>query len=82
MTIPPFCAGGFLRYLRFVKIIGTFPEFFDLEKGIYKDFNFTVEKIKQHTRNFAKRQITYFKSNKDIKLIQNTQDILKDLDCA
>ncbi len=59
-----------------------YKEFFDLEKGIYKDFNFAVEKIKQHTRNFAKRQITYFKSNKDIKLIQNTQDILKDLDCV
>lgn len=25
-----------------------------------------VEKIKQHTRNYAKRQITYFKRNKDI----------------
>lgn len=30
------------------------------------DFDVMVESIKQHTRNYAKRQITYFKRNKDI----------------
>lgn len=34
-----------------------YKEFFE-----YPDFNLAVEKIKQHTRNFAKRQMTFFKS--------------------
>ena len=56
-----------------------YREFYDLEKGIYNTFDEAVEKIKQHTRNFAKRQLTYFRSNKDIKLIANCDDILKEI---
>lgn len=44
-----------------------YREFFDLEDGIYKGFNEAVDKIKQHTRNFAKRQLTWFNQNDDIK---------------
>lgn len=33
----------------------------------YEDINCAVDKIKQHTRNFAKRQLTYFKNNEGIK---------------
>ncbi|MCD8025197.1 MAG: tRNA (adenosine(37)-N6)-dimethylallyltransferase MiaA [Candidatus Gastranaerophilales bacterium] len=42
-----------------------YREFFDLEDKIYKDFETAVEKIKQHTRNFAKRQLTWFRQNKE-----------------
>ena len=31
-------------------------EFFELEDGIYKNINEAIDKIKQRTRNFAKRQ--------------------------
>ncbi len=57
-----------------------YREFFDLEDNIYKDFDEAVSKIKQHTRNFAKRQLTWFRTNKDklnIHLVSNTNDILK-----
>ncbi len=46
-----------------------YREFFELERGIWQDFNQAVEKIKQRTRNFAKRQLTYFRSNSDINEI-------------
>ena len=55
-----------------------YREFYDLEKGIYSSFDEAVEKIKQHTRNFAKRQLTYFRSNSEIKLIKNLDEILKE----
>ncbi len=35
----------------------------------YEDKNEIIDKIKQHTRNFAKRQFTYFKNNKEIQII-------------
>lgn len=41
-----------------------------------------VEKIKQHTRNFAKRQMTWFRKNEDIIWLENhslkaVEDILE-----
>ena len=51
-----------------------YSEFFD-----FKDIEVAVDKIKQYTRNFAKRQLTYFRSNFEIKLIKDENDILKDL---
>ena len=50
-----------------------YQEFFDF------GYDEAVEKIKQHTRNFAKRQITYFKSRDDIVKIKNVEDILENL---
>ncbi len=41
------------------------------------DIDSAIDKIKQHTRNFAKRQMTYFKSNDEINLIDDIDDILK-----
>lgn len=49
-----------------------YKEFFEYPD----DFNLAVEKIKQHTRNFAKRQLTYFRSRDDIKLVQSVKDIV------
>ena len=56
-----------------------YKEFYELEEGIYKDFEEAVSKIKQHTRNFAKRQMTYFKSRNDINFIKSCDDILKSI---
>ena len=53
-----------------------YSEFFE-----YEDINLAIEKIKQHTRNFAKRQLTYFKSRNDIIKVNNVDDILKNLTC-
>lgn len=52
-----------------------YAEFIDLELGIYKNFDEAVEKIKQHTRNFAKRQLTYFRNNPNIKHFKNIEEI-------
>ena len=52
-----------------------YSEFIELEEGKYKSFNEAVEKIKQHTRNFAKRQLTYFRSRNDIKTFKTTEEI-------
>ncbi len=49
-----------------------YKEFYENE-----DLNLAIEKIKQHTRNFAKRQLAYFKSNSKIKLINTVDEILK-----
>ena len=59
-----------------------YSEFYDLEDGIYSGFNEAVDKIKQYTRNFAKRQLTYFNNAKNIKSVENIDDILKDLEDA
>ena len=53
-----------------------YPKFFELERGEYKNFDEAVDKIKQRTRNFAKRQLTYFRSNKDIKSIGGIGEII------
>ena len=52
-----------------------YREFFELERGEDKNFDEAVDKIKQRTRNFAKRQLTYFRSNKDIKSIGGIGEI-------
>lgn len=52
-----------------------YKELFDYKDGIYKDINETTDKIKQHTRNFAKRQMTYFRSNDKINLINSVEDM-------
>ena len=49
-----------------------YREFFEFE-----DFNLAVEKIKQRTRNFAKRQLTYFRSNPDIIHVNGVDELLK-----
>ena len=48
-----------------------YSEFFE-----YKNKDEAIDKIKQHTRNFAKRQLTYFKSRPDITKVKNIEDIL------
>lgn len=68
---------GLIEEVKGLMSRGFTPEKNQCMKGIgYKEvieylneelsFDEMVEKIKQHTRNYAKRQITYFKRNKDI----------------
>lgn len=52
-----------------------YSEFFE-----FQDRALAIEKIKQYTRNFAKRQMTYFRSNKDIKFVSCVEDILREID--
>lgn len=52
-------------------------EFFELEDGIYKNINEAIDKIKQRTRNFAKRQLTFFKAENKINIVKNEDEILK-----
>lgn len=56
-----------------------YKEFFELEKGVYHNIQEAKEKIKQHTRNFAKRQLTYFRSNVDIIPIKNENEIINQI---
>jgi tRNA dimethylallyltransferase len=53
-----------------------YREFFDFfENKISKTE--AIEKIKQHTRNYAKRQMTWFKRDTDIQWVKNKEDILR-----
>ena len=52
----------------FSETIGYF-EIEKLDNGIYESKEFAIDKIKQHTRNFAKRQLTWIKSRADIEFI-------------
>lgn len=45
-----------------------------------EDINVAVEKIKQHTRNFAKRQMTYFRNNDKIQTITGLKDIVQKIE--
>lgn len=57
-----------------------YKEFFDLKENVYKNTNEAIDKVKQHTRNFAKRQLTWFRQNKNsfnINFVESEKDILK-----
>lgn len=43
-----------------------YQELFDLKDGKYSTLQEAVDKIKQHTRNYAKRQMTWFRKDKDV----------------
>lgn len=49
-----------------------YREFEKLTDGEYESFEFAIEKIKQHTRNFAKRQLTWLRGFDDGLLVQVT----------
>ena len=55
------------QHLPILQTVG-YSELFDyFNKKV--SLQFAKEKIKQHTRNYAKRQITWFNKNKEIKWI-------------
>ena len=49
------------RHLQALQTVG-YSELFDFFDGKYSK-EYAIDKIKQHTRNYAKRQITWFKSH-------------------
>jgi tRNA dimethylallyltransferase len=57
------------KHLTALQTVG-YNELFDFIEG-KADLNFAIEKIKQHTRNYAKRQITWFKNDIAIQWIKN-----------
>lgn len=52
-----------------------YRELFDYIDGLYT-LDEAVEKIKQHTRNYAKRQLTWFRNKGDYQEIQSLEDAL------
>lgn len=59
-----------------------FREFFELQDGIYEDLNDAIKKIKQRTRNFAKRQLTFFRGEEKITTVKNADEVLGYLSAA
>ena len=57
------------KHLTALQTVG-YTELFDFIEG-KADLNLAIEKIKQHTRNYAKRQITWFKKDIAIQWIKN-----------
>jgi tRNA dimethylallyltransferase len=57
------------KHLPALQTVG-YTELFEFIEG-KADINFAIEKIKQHTRNYAKRQITWFKKDIAIQWIKN-----------
>ena len=53
-----------------------YSELFDYMDNKYS-LNLAVEKIKQHTRNYAKRQLTWIRKDSDVKWITGMSDIIK-----
>ena len=52
-----------------LKTVG-YTELFDYIEGKW-DLDTAIEKIKQHTRNYAKRQLTWFKKDQEINWLKN-----------
>ena len=49
-----------------------YKELFDYLNG-YCTLDFAIDKIKQNSRNYAKRQITWFKKNEEARWFEPTQ---------
>lgn len=54
-----------------------YNEFFELQDGIYSNIQEAFDKIKQRTRNFAKRQLTFFKGEENIVTVKNEDEVLE-----
>lgn len=57
-----------MKYLKTLQTVG-YQELFDMKDGIYT-YEEAVEKIKQHTRNYAKRQMTWFRKDAEINWLK------------
>ena len=74
-------------YQEFQRNIEKYPSSLVIKNTIgYREFiennniNVAIEKIKQHTRNFAKRQMTYFRNNDKIQTITGLKDIVQKIE--
>ncbi len=64
------------RNLKNLQTVG-YAELFEYMEGKY-DLDTAVEKIKQNTRNYAKRQLTWFRRDKEMKWFRADDDNLTD----
>lgn len=64
---------GYTRKLNSMQAIG-YKEFFYYQRGMCS-FSEAAELIKKHTRNYAKRQMTWFKRNKDIIMLDSDDNM-------
>lgn len=69
------------RTLNALKTVG-YKELHDYMDGNYPNLNEAVTKIKQHTRNYAKRQLTWFKADNVtwVKGITEVHDLMQKLE--
>ena len=66
------------RQLKNLQTVG-YQELFDMRDGIYT-YKEAVDKIKQHTRNYAKRQMTWFKKDEEIHWLRaDDKDIVEQI---
>jgi tRNA dimethylallyltransferase len=63
------------RHLNALQTVG-YSELFDYFDGRVSESE-AIEKIKQHTRNYAKRQLTWFRKEEGITWINGIDDILR-----
>lgn len=63
------------RHLNALQTVG-YTELFDHFDGKYS-LEQSIEKIKQNTRNYAKRQMTWFRKEKDLQWIINLEELLE-----
>jgi tRNA dimethylallyltransferase len=70
------------RELNALQTVG-YREIFACLDGLWSK-EVAIEKIKQHTRNYAKRQITWFKKDLEIKWVKsgNQEDMAKELSAS
>jgi len=66
------------RHLNALQTVG-YQELFDVMEGKC-NLDFAIDKIKQHSRNYAKRQLTWFKKDQEIRWLnlQNQAEITGD----
>jgi tRNA dimethylallyltransferase len=59
-----------------------YKELFSFWNGEYPSLDYAIDKIKQHSRNYAKRQITWFKNQGDYQFVapDDWEGILKEIE--
>ena len=67
------------KHLNACNTVG-YKEFFDLEDGLYTSKDEAVIKFKQHTRNYAKRQITWLKKVENCMCLEYPYNLNKALE--
>jgi tRNA dimethylallyltransferase len=65
------------KHLSALQTVG-YAELFDYLSG-FCSLQYAVDKIKQHTRNYAKRQLTWFKKDTSIHWVQNSNALMYNL---
>ena len=61
---------GYAELYDFVRKNDEIRDINELSSDKKEELNFLVDKIKQHSRNYAKRQLTWFKAQKNIIWIE------------